>query len=68
MSTALIFMTNWRKWQRVLRSRKGFGLIDSCPLWPLAGTWLGDANAQSKASGRNVQKCACGMRKEGNTQ
>lgn len=36
MSTALIFMANWRKWQRVLRCRKGFGLIDSVRF----GLWL----------------------------
>ena len=29
MSTTLSFMANWRKWQRLLRCRKGFGLIDS---------------------------------------
>ncbi len=36
MSTALIFMANWRKWQRVLRCRKEFGLIDSVRF----GLWL----------------------------
>ena len=41
MSTALIFMTNWRKWQRVLRSRKGFGLIDSVRF----GHWLACGSA-----------------------
>jgi hypothetical protein len=48
MSTALIFMTNWRKWQRVLRSRKGFGLIDSVRL----GLWLARGSA---APARKVQ-------------
>jgi hypothetical protein len=48
MSTALIFMTNWRKWQRVLRSRKGFGLIDSVRF----GLWLARGSA---APARKVQ-------------
>jgi len=48
MSTALIFMTNWRKWQRVLRSRKGFGLIDSVRF----GLWLA---RDSAAPARKVQ-------------
>ena len=47
MSAALIFMANWRKWQRVLRRRKGFGLIDSVRF----GLWLarGSAAQASKA-------------------
>jgi len=36
MSTALIFMTNWKRWQHVLRCRKGFALIDSVRF----GLWL----------------------------
>jgi hypothetical protein len=48
MSTALVFMTNWRKWQRVLRSRKGFGLIDSVRF----GLWLARGSA---APARKVQ-------------
>jgi len=36
MSTVLFFMSNWRRWQRVLRCRKGFGLIDSVHF----GLWL----------------------------
>jgi len=48
MSTALIFMTNWRKWQRVLRSRKGFGLIDSVRF----GLWMARGSA---APARKVQ-------------
>ena len=36
MSTVLIFMANWRKWQRVLRCCKGFGLIHSIRF----GLWL----------------------------
>ncbi len=41
MSTALIFMANWRKWQRVLRCRKEFGLIDSVRF----GLWLARGSA-----------------------
>jgi len=41
MSTVLIFMANWRKWQRVLRCRKGFGLIDSARF----GLWLARGSA-----------------------
>jgi len=41
MSTALIFMANWRKWQSVLRSRQGFGLIDSVRF----GLWLARGSA-----------------------
>jgi hypothetical protein len=48
MSTALIFMADWRKWQRVLRSRKGFGLIDSVRF----GLWLARGSA---APARKVQ-------------
>lgn len=48
MSTALVFMTTWRKWQRVLRSRKGFGLIDSVRF----GLWLARGSA---APARKVQ-------------
>jgi hypothetical protein len=48
MSTALVFMTNWREWQRVLRSRKGFGLIDSVRF----GLWLARGSA---APARKVQ-------------
>ena len=48
MSTALVFMTNWRKWQRVLRSRKGFGLVDSVRF----GLWLARGSA---APARKVQ-------------
>ena len=41
MSATLIFMAKWRKWQRVLRCRKGFGLIDSVRF----GLWLARASA-----------------------
>jgi hypothetical protein len=41
MSTILIFMANWRKWQRLLRSRKRFGLIDSARF----GLWLARGSA-----------------------
>jgi len=41
MSTILIFMANWRKWQRVLRCGKGFGLIDSVRF----GLWLARGSA-----------------------
>jgi hypothetical protein len=35
MSPVLIFLRRWNKWYRVLRCRKGFGLLDSvrCGLW-----------------------------------
>jgi len=36
MSSALVFMANWRKWQRVLRHNKGFSLIHSVRF----GMWL----------------------------
>jgi len=48
MSTALIFMTNWRRWQHVLRRRKGFGLIDSVRF----GLWL---TRGSTATAPNVE-------------
>ena len=63
MSTALIFMAQWIKWQRGLRCRKGFGLFDSVRF----GLWLARgsvAQAQSRASGRNMRCCARRMRKE----
>ena len=63
MSTALIFMAQWIKWQRELQRRKGFGLFDSVRF----GLWLARgsaAQAQSKTSGRNLQSCARCMRKE----
>jgi len=41
MSTVLIFMSNWRKWQRVLRYCKGFGLIHSVRY----GLWLARGEA-----------------------
>ena len=43
MSTVLIFVSNWRKWQRLLRCRKGFGLIDSVRF----GLWLARGSAVS---------------------
>lgn len=43
MSTALVFMAKWRKWQRVLRCRKGFGLIGSVRF----GLWLARGSAAS---------------------
>lgn len=51
MSTVLIFMANWRKWQRVLRCRNGFGLIDSVRF----GLWLarGSSAPASKAKPRS---------------
>ena len=63
MSTARIFMAEWRKWQRELRCRKGFGLFDSVRF----GLWLARGSvgqAQTRASGRELQSCARGMRKE----
>jgi len=42
MPTALIFMANWRKWQRELRWRKGFGLFDSVRF----GLWLARGSAE----------------------
>jgi hypothetical protein len=47
MSSALIFTSNWTKWYRVLRYRKGFGLIDSVrfSLW-LARGGVGAASSQ----------------------
>jgi len=56
MSTALIFMAQWIKWQRQLRCRKGFGLFDSVRF----GLWLARgsvAQAQSRAARRNIQSC-----------
>ena len=41
MSTALIFMAQWIKWQRQLRCRKGFGLFDSVRF----GLWLAQGSA-----------------------
>ena len=41
MSTALIFMAQWIKWQRQLRRRKGFGLFDSVKF----GLWLARGSA-----------------------
>jgi hypothetical protein len=35
-SSILIFTASWKKWYRVLRYRKGFGLFDSVRL----GLWL----------------------------
>jgi len=46
MPTALIFMTNWRRWQHVLRCRKGFGLIDSVRF----GLWLARGSAAPKVA------------------
>jgi hypothetical protein len=39
MSPVLSFNAKWRKWYRVLRCRKGFGLIDSVrfSLWLARG-------------------------------
>jgi hypothetical protein len=48
MPTALIFMTNWRRWQHLLRCRKGFGLIDSVRF----GLWLARG---SRASAPEVE-------------
>jgi len=36
MSPILIFISEWSKWYRVLRYRKGFGLLDSVRY----GLWL----------------------------
>jgi len=36
MSSILIFLAWWKKWYRVLRYRKGFGLSDSMRF----GLWL----------------------------
>jgi hypothetical protein len=47
MSPVLIFSVKWRKWYRVLRCGKGFGLIDSVrfSLW-LARGGVGAASSQ----------------------
>jgi hypothetical protein len=39
MSSVLNFTTNWNKWYRVLRHRKGFGKFDSLrfALWLARG-------------------------------
>jgi hypothetical protein len=36
VSSILVLAANWNKWYRVLRYRKGFGLLDSVRL----GLWL----------------------------
>lgn len=36
MSSVVIFFAKWKKWQRVLRYLKGFGLFDSVRF----GLWL----------------------------
>lgn len=36
MSPVLLFIREWNKWYRVLRNRKGFGLLDSVRY----GVWL----------------------------
>ena len=36
MSSILIFTVKWKKWYRVLRYRKGFGMFDSVYF----GLWL----------------------------
>ena len=41
MLRVLMFMANWRKWQRVLRCSKGFGWIDSVRF----GLWLARGSA-----------------------
>jgi hypothetical protein len=67
MSTALIFLATWRKWQRELQCRKGFGLFDSFRF----GLWLARgsaAPAQAGASRRNIRHYAHGVRREATTQ
>lgn len=51
MSKVLSFMANWRKWQRVLRRHKGFGLFNSVRF----GLWLarGSCAPTSKAKPRD---------------
>ena len=58
MSTVLIFMANWRKWQRLLRSRKGFGLIDSARF----GLWL--ARGTAAPTPMSTQKSAPAQKRE----
>jgi len=41
MSATLIFIANWRKWQRVVRHHKGFGFFDSVRF----GLWLARGSA-----------------------
>ncbi len=41
MSSILIFTASWKKWFRVLRHRKGFGLFDSVRF----GLWLARSEA-----------------------
>jgi hypothetical protein len=46
MSPVLIFSAKWRKWYRVLRCRKGFGLIDSVRF----SLWLARASVGAESS------------------
>ena len=58
MSTILIFIAEWRKWERVLRIRKDFGLFDSVRF----GLWLarGFSGARAKVGTRKkVYRTAC---------
>ena len=67
MSLALIFMAEWREWQRELRCRKGFGLFDSVRF----GLWLARGSAlpaQSRVSGQKIQNWSRRMRKEATAQ
>ena len=43
MSSVLIFNAKWKKWYRVLRYHKGFGLFDSARF----GLWLAKSGSQS---------------------
>jgi hypothetical protein len=46
VSSILIFTAQWKKWYRVLRYRKGFGLFDSV----LFGLWLARGSAGASPS------------------
>jgi len=47
MSSILIFAAKWKKWYRVLRYRKGFGLFDSMRF----GLWLARSGTGATPSG-----------------
>jgi hypothetical protein len=57
MPSILIFAATWKKWYRVLRYRKGFGLFDSMRF----GLWLAHSGnggyIQRGTSGRSAHQC-----------
>ena len=55
VSSVLIFTTKWKQWYRVLRYRKGFGLIDSVRF----GLWLARGGAGAAHPARHSEtKCS----------